>query len=281
VRSFVTGRMDKLGDAYATGDLLVDGTVQDILQIGMQLAERFGRISRLAAMARPLQRLRFRHSRKNDAAAIPRHYDVSNDFYRLWLDDSMTYSCAYFLTGTEDIDRGQEQKIDHICRKLDLRAGETILDIGCGWGGLSRRAASRYGVKAVGVTNSPAQYRYACERVVAGRLGDAVEIRLQDYRDIFGAAAFDRIVSVGMYEHVGLGVADLSCRDGPRLRPRLALGGAGPRLQAARRSPVAQAVAAVINMRRTGRLRCRGHSTGTPDSRSKERSWDGAGFPLF
>jgi len=203
VRSFVTGRIDRLGDAYATGDLLVDGTVHDILQIGIQLAERFGRISRLAAIARPLQPLRFRHSRRNDAAAITRHYDVSNDFYRLWLDDSMTYSCAYFLTGTEDIDRAQEQKVDHICRKLRLRPGHTILDIGCGWGGLVRRAASRYGVKAVGVTNSPAQYHYACDRVAADGLGDAVEIRLEDYRDIPGAAIFDKIVSVGMYEHVG------------------------------------------------------------------------------
>ena len=204
VRSLVTGRIDKLGDAYVAGDLLVDGKVQDILQIGIQLAERFGRISRLASIVRPLQRLRFRHSRKNDAAAITHHYDVSNDFYRLWLDESMSYSCAYFLTGTEDIDRAQEQKIDHICRKLNLRPGDTILDIGCGWGGLVRRAASRYGVKAVGVTNSPAQYRLARDRVAADGLGDAVEIRLEDYRDIPGDAVFDKIISVGMYEHVGL-----------------------------------------------------------------------------
>ncbi len=204
VRSFVTGRIDKLGDAYAAGDLLVDGTVQDILQIGILLAERFGRISRLAAIVRPLQRLRFRHSRTNDAVAITHHYDVSNDFYRLWLDESMSYSCAYFVTGTEDIDHAQEQKIDHICRKLNLRPDDTILDIGCGWGGLVRRAASRYGVKAVGVTNSPTQYRFASDRVAADGLGDSVEIRLEDYRDIPGEAVFDKIVSVGMYEHVGL-----------------------------------------------------------------------------
>ena len=204
VRSFVTGRIDKLGDAYAAGDLLVDGTVQDILQIGILLAERFGRISRLAAIVRPLQRLRFRHSRKNDAAAITHHYDVSNDFYRLWLDESMSYSCAYFVTGMEDIDRAQEQKMDHLCRKLKLRPGDTLLDIGCGWGGLVRRAASRYGVRAVGVTNSRAQYQLARDRVAADGLGAAVEVRLGDYRDIPGDAVFDKIVSVGMYEHVGL-----------------------------------------------------------------------------
>ena len=204
MRAFMTGRMARLGDAYVAGEIAVDGRIEDILHIGIGLAERIGRYSRLAAFARPLNLLAFRHSRRNDAAAIAHHYDVSNDFYRLWLDRSMTYSCAYFRTGTEDIDRAQEQKIEHICAKLRLEPGERLLDIGCGWGGLLCTAAQRHGVTGLGITNSPAQYQYALEHIAAEGLAGRVDIRLQDYRDIPGSQAFDKIVSVGMYEHVGL-----------------------------------------------------------------------------
>jgi cyclopropane-fatty-acyl-phospholipid synthase len=204
VRSLLTGRMGKLGDAYVSGDIGVDGSLHDILQLGVALAESFGRVSRLAAPFRPLTERAFRHTRRNDTAAVQSHYDVSNDFYRLWLDDSMTYSCAYFRTGEEDIHQAQAQKIDHICAKLRLAPGERLLDIGCGWGGLVRRAARKRGVHALGVTNSPAQFEFARSRVAEEGLSERVEIRLQDYRDIPGDAAFDKIVSVGMYEHVGL-----------------------------------------------------------------------------
>jgi cyclopropane-fatty-acyl-phospholipid synthase len=204
MRSLIAGRIDKLGDAYVTGELTVDGQTRDILQVGMLLAERLGRLSRWAAPIRLLGRRRFRHSRKDDAAAISYHYDVSNDFYRLWLDEQMVYSCGYFQTGLETIDQAQEQKIDHICRKLRLTAGERLLDIGCGWGALVRRAACKHGVMAVGITNSMAQCRYAQDLIVTNGLQRAVEIRHGDYRDLSASAVFDKIVSVGMYEHVGL-----------------------------------------------------------------------------
>lgn len=204
MRSLITGRIDRLGDAYVAGDLAVEGTTHDILKVGMLLAERLGRLSRWTALIRRLGWGRFRHSREDDAAAISYHYDVSNGFYRLWLDEQMVYSCGYFQTGLETIDQAQEQKIDHICRKLRLTLGERLLDIGCGWGALLRRAACEHGVTAVGITNSMAQCRYAQDLIVSDGLQQAVEIRHEDYRDLHGTAAFDKVVSVGMYEHVGL-----------------------------------------------------------------------------
>ncbi|HZT87015.1 MAG TPA: class I SAM-dependent methyltransferase, partial [Stellaceae bacterium] len=113
-------------------------------------------------------------------------------------------SCAYFITGDEDIDTAQEQKLDHLCRKLRLARGERLLDIGCGWGGLLCWAAARYGVEAVGVTLSPRQAEEAERRIAAAGLAGHVSVRLQHWRDIPGAAEFDKIVSVGMYEHVGI-----------------------------------------------------------------------------
>jgi cyclopropane-fatty-acyl-phospholipid synthase len=132
------------------------------------------------------------------------HYDVSNDFYRLWLDRNMVYSCAYFETGEEDLDTAQEQKLEHICRKLRLRAGERLLDIGCGWGGLLCWAAQRYGIEGVGITLSDQQFAFARERVAALGLTRQIEIRRQDYREVPGQALYEKIVSVGMYEHVGI-----------------------------------------------------------------------------
>ncbi|MEJ2432009.1 MAG: cyclopropane-fatty-acyl-phospholipid synthase [Pseudolabrys sp.] len=205
MRAFVTGRVDRLGDAYVAGDLTVDGAIEDILGTGIAMAEQLGKLSKLAPLTKPLQwAAAFRHSRRNDAQAVQHHYDVSNDFYRLWLDAGMTYSCAYFRTGTEDIDAAQQQKIEHICNKLRLKPGERLLDIGCGWGGLLHVAAQRHGISGVGITNSPAQADYARQRIADAGLSDRVEIRQQDYRDLAGDAAFDKIVSVGMYEHVGL-----------------------------------------------------------------------------
>ncbi len=115
----------------------------------------------------------------------------------------MVYSCAYFHTGREDIDTAQEQKLDHICRKLHLQPGEKLLDIGCGWGGLLSWAARHYDIQGVGVTLSEMQYAFARERMEAEGLADRIEIRLQDYRDIPERDHFDKVTSVGMFEHVG------------------------------------------------------------------------------
>jgi cyclopropane-fatty-acyl-phospholipid synthase len=209
IRWFLLGRIGKLGDAYAAGDIVVDGAVEDILQTGISLSERFGRLGRIGSLLKPPRWLRFRHSKRNDAAAISHHYDVSNAFYRLWLDESMTYSCAYFRSGEEDIDQAQRQKIAHICRKLRLAPGDHVLDIGCGWGGLLRQAARDYGISGVGVTNSQAQSELARARIAAEGLQQRIAIELRDYRDIGGEARFDKIVSVGMYEHIGLdGLSD-------------------------------------------------------------------------
>lgn len=142
-----------------------------------------------------------RHSRGRDRAAIQYHYDVGNDFYQLWLDRRMIYSCAYFPTGVEELDTAQEQKLDIICRKLQLKPGERLLDIGCGWGGLVIYAAQKYGVQSIGVTLSKEQHILANERIAAAGLGHSA-VKLMDYRDL-RAEPFDKIVSVGMFEHVG------------------------------------------------------------------------------
>ncbi|HEY8166349.1 MAG TPA: cyclopropane-fatty-acyl-phospholipid synthase family protein [Gemmatimonadaceae bacterium] len=141
-------------------------------------------------------------SKQWDLEGIRYHYDAGNDFYRLYLDERMVYSCAYYPTGTEDLDTAQELKLDLICRKLRLKPGERLLDIGCGWGALVIFAAQRYGVTALGVTLSKEQHALATERVAEAGLQDRVTIRLQDYRDLKGEQ-FDKLASVGMFEHVG------------------------------------------------------------------------------
>ena len=146
------------------------------------------------------------HSRERDAGVIRYHYDVGNDFYALWLDARMVYSCAYFPEGTEDLDTAQTAKLEHICRKLRLKPGEQLLDIGCGWGGLILYAAQHYGVSATGITLSESQAELARERIRAAGLEHRVQVEVRDYRDLAlgeGQARFDKVVSVGMFEHVG------------------------------------------------------------------------------
>jgi cyclopropane-fatty-acyl-phospholipid synthase len=204
MRHLLTGNMARLGDAYVAGEVVVEGAVEDILRTGIDLAERIGSHPIAAGIARRVGALRPRHRRVDDAAAIHHHYDVSNDFYRLWLDREMVYSCGYFRTGSDDIHLAQEQKLDHLCRKLRLQPGEHLLDVGCGWGGLLRWACTHYGVRGTGITLSERQFQYAQERIAAEGLADRIDIRLQDYRDLPGDDVFDKVVSVGMYEHVGL-----------------------------------------------------------------------------
>jgi cyclopropane-fatty-acyl-phospholipid synthase len=194
----LTPSLSNLGQAYVEGKLEVEGRATEIIQVANGLASstlkptgKFGRIVRA-----------IRHTREKDAAAIQYHYDVSNDFYKMWLDENMVYSCAYFENGDEDLATAQLKKIDHILTKIQVQPGDTLLDIGCGWGALVMRAAQLYGAKCVGITLSKNQFELATERVAQADLADRVEIRLQDYRDVSGT--FDRITSVGMFEHVGL-----------------------------------------------------------------------------
>jgi len=189
-----------LGEAYVEGLLDVDGPVTAAIDIASHLA----RTTRVRPQIGRLPRWLQRHSRRSDRAAIAYHYDVSNDFYRLFLDPRMVYSCAYYRRGDEDLATAQLQKLDHVLCKLKLGPGQRLLDIGCGWGALVIRAAERYGVQAVGITLSENQYVLARERVAQAGLSDRIDIRLQDYRDIPPEGGFDRIASIGMFEHVGL-----------------------------------------------------------------------------
>ena len=190
--------LDNLAEGYINGELDVDGPIEDVMEAAYGLARtsvqpagRFGRVMQALT-----------HTRARDAQAIAHHYDVSNDFYQLWLDPQMIYSCAYFASGAETLEQAQTAKLDHILRKIMLQPNQRLLDIGCGWGGLALRAASHFGARVTGITLSQNQCDLARERVRAAGLAGRIEIRLQDYRDVDGS--FDKITSVGMFEHVGL-----------------------------------------------------------------------------
>jgi cyclopropane-fatty-acyl-phospholipid synthase len=148
------------------------------------------------------------HSRKRDADAVRYHYDTGNEFYSLWLDKHMAYSCAYFATGDETLDDAQEAKFEHICRKLRLQSGERLLDIGCGWGGLVIYAARHYGVQATGITLSEPQASLARQFIAQAGLADRCQVEVRDYRDMPRGLTFDKVVSVGMHEHVGGAMLD-------------------------------------------------------------------------
>ena len=198
LRFLLSPSLYSLGRAYVEGELDVEGHASDLIAMVNALAGTGGPPERSAR----LNLFRRRHTRQRDAAAIRYHYDVSNEFYAAWLDPSMVYSCAYFEHGDESLALAQQMKIDHILRKIDLRAGHTLLDIGCGWGALAIRAAQRFGARCVGITLSDKQARLAREQVARAGLQDRIEIRVEDYRDVSGS--FDRITSVGMFEHVGI-----------------------------------------------------------------------------
>lgn len=143
------------------------------------------------------------HEPARDAAAVRYHYDAGNDFYALWLDPRMVYSCGYFRSPDDTLEQAQLAKLDHVCRKLRLRPGHRFLDVGCGWGALIMHAAAEYGVKAVGITLSTRQAELARERIAAAGLTDRCRVEVVDYRVPLADAPFDRIASVGMVEHVG------------------------------------------------------------------------------
>ncbi|WP_426106110.1 class I SAM-dependent methyltransferase [Massilia sp. TSP1-1-2] len=197
VRYLLSPSLYNLGTAYVEGAIDVTGRANDMIAVVGLLAANSGPRARLLRALRSIT-----HTRAIDAAAVSYHYDVSNDFYAAWLDPAMVYSCAYFENGDETLAQAQRKKIDHILTKIDLRPGHTLLDIGCGWGALVIRAAQRHGARCVGITLSENQARHARAQVERAGVGHLVEIRLEDYRDVRGK--FDRITSVGMFEHVGV-----------------------------------------------------------------------------
>jgi len=167
-----------------------------------------------AAELRPSGR---RHSKERDAAAVRHHYDVSNEFFALFLDASMTYSCGFFSPGgPKTLEEAQEEKLETVCRKLGLREGERVLDVGCGWGSFALQAAAKHGASVVGITLSPPQAERARRRAEEAGVADRVEIRVMDYRDLVGER-FDAISSIGMVEHVGEAQIDVYAQTLARL----------------------------------------------------------------
>jgi cyclopropane-fatty-acyl-phospholipid synthase len=213
-RAYVAGELDIEGDVYAALTIR-DGVAapDEPARVGGDRRNRLAAVAaarRLGVLGRPLPPPREearltgrRHSKERDAAAVAHHYDVGNDFYRLVLGPTLTYSCAYFRTADTPLDDAQTAKYDLICRKLALQPGTRLLDVGCGWGSMVMHAAQHYGVSAVGVTLSRHQQELAAKRVADAGLQDRIEVRLQDYRDV-DDGPYDAISSIGMFEHVGL-----------------------------------------------------------------------------
>jgi len=203
--SYLTGAIDVEGDLESLFDLksyllnlkLAPGTRLHLLYLALHLPRLAGHGSTCRWRARLV-------AHRNSQASITHHYDVGNDFYRLWLDPEMVYSCAYFSGTTQSLIGAQQDKLDYLCRKLRLEAGCTLLDIGCGWGALALWAAQHYGVRVHGITLSSEQQQLAQSRVDAAGLQDQVRIELLDYRNLPEDTQYDRVVSVGMFEHVGI-----------------------------------------------------------------------------
>ncbi len=217
-RAHIAGDIDLEGDVFdllAARDVL--GGTTDEVRVGPRLAD-VGALARtlrdVGALGRPLPpppeeaRPRgLRHSRRRDAQVVRHHYDVGNDFYRLVLGEAMTYSCAYWPDGVESLAAAQAAKHELVCRKLALRPGMRVLDVGCGWGSFLLHAARHHGIRGLGITLSPEQAELARARIDDAGLSDRVEIRVQDHRDL-DDAGFGAIASIGMFEHVGAREAD-------------------------------------------------------------------------
>jgi len=197
VSQFTRPSLDLLGSAFVEGRLELEGSISEAIRVCDELSQA------LLDDDEDSTPPRVYHDKATDAESISYHYDLSNDFYQLWLDRDMAYSCGYFETGEESLDEAQQAKFRLLCRKLRLKPGEYLLDVGCGWGGLARFAAREFGVKVFGITLSKEQLKLARERVKAEGLQDKVDLQLLDYRDLPQDGRFDKIVSVGMFEHVG------------------------------------------------------------------------------
>jgi cyclopropane-fatty-acyl-phospholipid synthase len=217
---FLPGTELGLGEAYIYDDFDIEGDIESVfglteiltpersgwsdrLRIGGKLLRLPSRKERREGRRGRAELSGGRHSIDRDRQAVTYHYDISNDFYRLWLDNNMVYSCAYFESPDDDLHTAQERKLDYICRKMRLRAGQRLLDIGCGWGGLVLHAARKYGVDATGITLSRPQADLANDRIQAAGLSGRCRVTVLDYREVDEREGFDALVSVGMFEHVG------------------------------------------------------------------------------
>lgn len=186
------------GDAYMTKKLEIQGNLQEAIESLYNNKESF--LSNSSKYENLIKKMV--HNVKNNKNNIQHHYDIGNDFYRLWLDDTMTYSCGYFKSPNDSISTAQRNKVEYILKKLCLSEGDILLDIGCGWGELIIAAAKQYKVKAMGITLSSEQFEKVNETIKLEGLSDLVEVKLLDYRELKNRK-FDRVVSVGMLEHVG------------------------------------------------------------------------------
>jgi len=194
-----------IGEAYVEGKVQIQGAMRDLTDAAVGLLPGNPAETNVSWWANLMRTVKSRshHSLSKDAEQIQFHYDVSDDFYALWLDPRRVYSCAYYRDSAMDVAAAQEAKLDHICRKLKLRAGERYLDIGSGWGALLLWAAENYGVDATGITLSKNQHAYVQGLIEARGLQGRVRVELRDYRELDVNLPFDKISSVGMFEHVG------------------------------------------------------------------------------
>ncbi|MEG0858587.1 MAG: C17 cyclopropane fatty acid synthase CfaB [Pseudomonas sp.] len=206
ISQFTHPSLDELGAAFVEGKLELEGTIGEVIRVCDELSEA------LLKHEVDDQPVRSEHDKATDAAAISYHYDLSNDFYQLWLDQDMAYSCAYFKTEQDTLEQAQQNKFEHLCRKLRLQKGDYLLDVGCGWGGLSRFAAREFGAKVLGITLSKEQLKLGRQRVKDEGLQKQVKLQILDYRDIPQDGRFDKVVSVGMFEHVGHANLALYCQ---------------------------------------------------------------------
>lgn len=204
-KALLTSTSLALGEAYMRGDLEVDRDLYEVLNLFL------GEMGKFTTDKSALKKLIVTSkSRKNQKKEVTAHYDIGNEFYRLWLDETMSYSCGYFKEESYSLYQAQAAKVDHILEKLHLEPGMVLLDIGCGWGFLLKEAVKKYGVKGMGITLSEEQYKKFSEEIEQDGMQDSLEVKLMDYRELEKSGLqFDRVVSVGMLEHVGRGNYEL------------------------------------------------------------------------
>ncbi|MDH5099674.1 cyclopropane-fatty-acyl-phospholipid synthase family protein [Lactobacillus kefiranofaciens] len=187
-----------LGEGYMDKKIEIHGSIQQVIDGAYESADSFMRSLKFRKFLPKLK-----HTEKQSEEDVQRHYDIGNDFYEMWLDPTLTYSCAYFTDDNkDDLEKAQIAKVHHILNKLNPQKGRTLLDIGCGWGTLMLTAAKEYGLKVTGVTLSEEQYKLVQKKIYDENLQDVAEVKLEDYREL-GDQQWDYVTSVGMFEHVG------------------------------------------------------------------------------